>query len=261
MRARTRRPLTTLGAGATAVLAVAATAAGSPAVAEPPSSTFLQVARTIAQQRAATAYWTPERMRSAAPVDAPAYTAAAGGADGTADGTAGLASTGAGTTPATRSGLLPPADLVERVRRAGAAGLLGQRGAQVPGRCVAGDGDHLHPVAHRLPGECGHVRTTGGQRDHLEACGTGLHDVEGLGADGAGAAEQHDAPGRRAVRGGRGAGRRRGGAHRIILARPRPGRGTGGVPCVGDEVEEPVGPRGDRAGDHGGTGVTEGCRS
>ncbi|GAB7190601.1 peptidase [Kineococcus sp. NUM-3379] len=62
------------------MLAVAATAASAPATAAPPSAAastttstgqqrLLAAATTAPQQRAVTTYWTPERMRSAAPVD------------------------------------------------------------------------------------------------------------------------------------------------------------------------------------------------
>lgn len=71
---------------------------------------------------------------------------------------------------------------------------LGQGLAQRRYGVLAGDGDGAHPEAVGLLGEQCDPSAGGGQAGHPEPVGVAQHEVDGLGADRAGGAEDHDIP-------------------------------------------------------------------
>ena len=71
-----------------------------------------------------------------------------------------------------------------------------QRRLQRRGRSGVGDGHDRHVERDRLLGQQGDVPASGGQPDHAEPPRVAHDDVEGLGADRAGAAQEDDVPAR-----------------------------------------------------------------
>ncbi|CAL2071510.1 hypothetical protein GPN2_22132 [Streptomyces murinus] len=79
-------------------------------------------------------------------------------------------------------------DLGQRLARAVRGG---ERLAQGRYDVLAGDRDGAHPQPVRLLGEERDPAAVGGQRGDAEAVGVAQHEVDGLGADGSGGAEDH----------------------------------------------------------------------
>ena len=83
----------------------------------------------------------------------------------------------------------PGQDLGQRLARAVAAASAVAQGGH---RVLARDGDGGHPQPVRLLGEQLDPAAGRGERGHPEAVGVAQHDVDGLGADRSGRAEDHD---------------------------------------------------------------------